>query len=125
MVPAGAEPRVEVERVAVLEVLGRADAAHGVPPRGADVGEAEDAALELDVGEEVGQAEVLSGKSHYYTQYGYKETGYKGRYQITRTLYSGHHKCGCGSFVLALAYHESMCTKLDGFHSVPYKPYCM
>ena len=61
MVPAGAETGVEVQRVAVLEVLGRADAAHRVPPGGADVGQAEDAALELDVGEEVGEAEVLVG----------------------------------------------------------------
>ena len=62
MVPAGAESGVEVQRVAVLEVLGRADAADGVPPGGSDVGEAQDAALELDVGEEVGEAEVLVGK---------------------------------------------------------------
>ena len=62
MVPAGAEPRVEVERVAVLEVLGRADAAHRVPPGGAHVGQAKNTALELDVGEEVRQAEVLVGR---------------------------------------------------------------
>lgn len=59
MVPAGAETGVEVEGVAVLEVLGGADAAHRVPPRGAHVGQPEDAALELDVGEQVRQAKVL------------------------------------------------------------------
>ena len=54
-----AEAGVEIERVAVLEVLGRADAADGVATRRPDVGEAQDAALELDVGEQVGEAEVL------------------------------------------------------------------
>jgi hypothetical protein len=36
-----------------------ADSADRVAPRGSDVGEAEDSALELEVGEEVRQAEVL------------------------------------------------------------------
>ena len=59
MVATRAEAGVEIERVAVLEVLGRADAADGVATRRPDVGEAQDAALELDVGEQVGEAEVL------------------------------------------------------------------
>ncbi len=59
VVPARAKPRVEVKSVPVLEVLGRADAADGVPPGRPHVGQPKDAALELDVGEEVRQAKVL------------------------------------------------------------------
>ena len=56
-----AQSRVEVERVAVLEVFWRADAAHAVTPRRAHVGQPQNAALKLDVREQVGQAEVLVG----------------------------------------------------------------
>ena len=60
-----AEAGVEIERVAVLEVLGRADAADGVATRRPDVGEAQDAALELDVGEQVSEAEVLEKRHEF------------------------------------------------------------
>ena len=36
-----------------------ADSADGIAPRAADVGQAQDSALELDVGEQVSQAVVL------------------------------------------------------------------
>jgi len=42
----------------MMETWG-ADSSDGVPPWAADVGEAEDSSLELEVGEEVRQAEVL------------------------------------------------------------------
>jgi hypothetical protein len=59
VISAGTQPWVEVKGVAVLEVLGGADAADRVPPRRSDVGQPKDAALKLDIREQMGQAEVL------------------------------------------------------------------
>lgn len=59
VVARAAQARVQVQRVAVLEVLGRADAADRIAARRAHIGQPQDAALELQVREQMGQTKVL------------------------------------------------------------------
>lgn len=59
VVPRAAQARVQVERVAVLEVLRRANPAHRVPTRRPHIRQPQNAPLELQIGEQVRQTEVL------------------------------------------------------------------
>ena len=61
VVPAGAEAAVEVEGVAVLEILRSTDSTNTVTPGRAHIGQTQDAALKLDVSEQVRKTEVLVG----------------------------------------------------------------
>ena len=59
VIPGRAEARVEIERVAVLEVLRGANPSHRISPWGTNVSQSKNSALEFDVGEQMCQTEIL------------------------------------------------------------------